>query len=78
MTGGESHDSTAPCRWVFVKQSQCIQVVRLPDLSVAIDGLRQSQANYHFDTEQQFETFPVALAEHLTERGWLLLLSTSR
>jgi hypothetical protein len=68
-------DPFAPCRWVFVRQSQYIQVVRLCDLSVTIGGPRSALGRYHFDNEQQLETFQMALAEQLTERGWLLCLS---
>jgi len=63
---------------LFVRRSQFIQVIRLRHLSLAIGDPRQSFGSYRFENEQQLETFEVALAEQLTERGWRLFLSTSR
>ena len=70
-------DEFARSRWLFVRDSQCLQVVRWCDLTVVVDGPCCSFGRYRFKDEQQVQTFQVALAEHLTERGWLLCLSTS-
>jgi hypothetical protein len=53
-------------------------VIRLHALSIAIDGPRQLLASYHFGDEHQLEAFQMGLTEQLTERGWLLCISTSR
>jgi hypothetical protein len=74
----QPQEALAPCRWLFVRHGQYIQVVRLRGLSMAIDLARHSFGRYRFENEHQLETFQVALAEQLTERGWLLSLSTSR
>jgi hypothetical protein len=61
---------------VFVRHSQCIQV-RARELSVTIEGPQQARDRYHFDSEQDLQSFQMTLAEHLSERGWLLCASTS-
>ena len=60
--------------WVFVRHSQCIEV-RTCELSVTIDGPHRSRDRYHFDSERDLQSFQIALAEHLSERGWMLRAS---
>jgi hypothetical protein len=69
---GESHLSTC---WVFIRHSQCIQV-RVRQLSVTIEGPHRTRDRYQFDSQQDLQTFQMALAETLSEQGWLLCTST--
>jgi hypothetical protein len=64
----ELHASTC---WVFIRHSQCIHI-RARELSVTIEGPHRVCDRYHFASEQDLQTFQMALAEQLSERGWLL------
>jgi len=67
----QSDESLTSTCWVFIRRSQCIQV-RARELSVTIEGPHRVRDWYHFNSEQDLQSFQMALAEQLSERGWLL------
>jgi hypothetical protein len=76
MMPHQSGPSQQSICWVFIRHSQCIQV-KTHALSVTIEGPHHVRDRYHFDSEQDLQTFQMTLAEQLSERGWLLCASTS-
>jgi hypothetical protein len=65
----------ARCRWLFVKADKRV-VVRLDGrLQMVVSGPLTPGARYSFDNAHEMEQFQMALAEQLTQKGWMLVRS---
>ena len=63
---------SGPASWLFVKNDQSIWVVRPLAYTMIVSGPGRSGARHEFTNETEVESFQAALAERLTEAGWIL------
>jgi hypothetical protein len=63
----------ARCRWLFVKADKRVVVCLDGRLRMVVSGPVTPDARYNFDNDQEMERFQMALAEQLTQKGWVLV-----
>lgn len=62
-----------PTSWLFVRGAESIRVVRPTDQSLLVLGPGPLRDVRDFRSDADVEAFQMALAERLSELGWVLL-----
>src|SRR5262249_53348830 len=61
-----------PSSWLFINGEQSIHIARPQGRALIISGPGPARQRREFNDEESLQQDPIAMAEQLAERGWML------